>query len=119
MCDTKEGELQDWTKVSGDLSELMKPNWNVVQTNTFEVGGVFFGVEICLDHGSYVLEAQLKKLGVLPGGGVQVHLVTSGGMDLRYGLVPDGAPVFLQDGAPKFDKSWDSNLAIFGQGGPP
>mmetsp|Transcript_49569 Transcript_49569/g.131661 ORF Transcript_49569/g.131661 Transcript_49569/m.131661 type:complete len:441 (+) Transcript_49569:94-1416(+) len=79
-------------------SYLSDMGFQTATDNMFTVQGVLFGLEICLDHFQAVLHTNMEKKGLLPGGGVQVHLITSAGMSITYGLTPFGAPEFLQDG---------------------
>ena len=50
-----------------------------------------------MDHLKATLYDNMKKKGLLPGG-VQLQLITSAGMSLKYQLTPYLGPEFLQDG---------------------
>lgn len=99
VCGANDGG-EYYTKITDSVKDLMKPTWEFTDNDMFSIGGVLFGLEVCLDHSNAVLYHAMKNDSVVPGGGVQVQLITSAGMALTYNAVPDGAPEYLQDGAP-------------------
>jgi hypothetical protein len=89
------------------LEEVQHMNFDTANTlvgfqeldrdGVFELGGVTFGVEICLDHAMQ----RLKQTGMDPSTGFpQVHLVPSCGMSFQFGSisVPKGGICFGCDG---------------------
>lgn len=87
-----------YTRLYSDVPPVAKwrlyfSGYKLVQDNAFEVDGIRFGLEICLDH---AINAKGKGI----PGGVQVHLITSAGMTITYSAAIQTVPVFLQDGRP-------------------
>lgn len=76
---------------------LDERNVTGVMNNVFEVDGIRFGIEICLDHRLGMLWKNLQKTG---GDLVDVHLITSAGMSIERGPTPvkSGGVVYLTDG---------------------
>jgi hypothetical protein len=69
----------------------------IIEGNVFELDGIRFGMEICLDHRMGVLWDKLQQDN---GDLVDVHLITSAGMSIERGptpLRPQGV-VYLTDG---------------------
>lgn len=69
--------------------------WQVLQDGIFQVKGLRIGLEICLDHRSGTLATALG-----PSQTVDIHLISSGGMNIAAGPVctGQGGPVFMADG---------------------
>jgi hypothetical protein len=84
-------------KASGPAHEWIKPETTKGSRreqnelgSCFEMDGIRFGLEVCLDHAKSRLHKAADK------GAVQIHLVTSAGMSREYTLPP--SIFFLVDG---------------------
>jgi len=78
-------------------SLLQKRGSELVEGNVFDISGIRFGIEICLDHRLAVLWSQLEASGDEL---LDVQLVTSAGMAIERGPNPikPGGVVYLSDG---------------------
>lgn len=82
---------------SSQESLLKQIGFRIQDGNEFKMDGIRIGLEVCLDHA--------KKELLTTSQGVQVHLITSAGMQIQWSAVPSPdeegtayGPVFLQDG---------------------
>lgn len=101
LPDPRQVYIKEYAAVhESDLLEatLAKRGITLVDNNIIEVNKIRIGIEICLDHlvGTLWTILQTRERGHL----VDVHLITSAGMDIQSGpnpVVPGGV-VYLSDG---------------------
>ena len=83
---------------SSDFQEVLNPNNNVyipgIEHPLLEIGGIIFGIEICLDHACEVLKKNIaNNIGAIMNpiyssiqdkGGVDIHLILSAAVQNKY-----------------------------------
>jgi hypothetical protein len=91
-------------------------SWEEQKQRIFNVDGITFGLDVCLEHLTQALKRTVvdwpnKEKGSAPN--IDVHLVTSCGMDVKHESVAarTGGCVLLCDGKPNTSPPWKRSAA--------